>query len=135
MRDDRGRVVVARRRERPAWQWWMLAGLIAAVAPAVLIFAAIFVSMLSAPDFGILLVIGAAASVPLVLVAAKVRWEERPRGRRDVPIRAKRCDACGYAIDRLPVEDDGCRVCPECGAAWRVPGCAALPVGDGAGGA
>lgn len=29
------------------------------------------------------------------------------------------CASCGYRIGDLPVEADGCRVCPECGAAWR----------------
>lgn len=29
------------------------------------------------------------------------------------------CAACGYRLDDLPVEDDGCVVCPECGAAWK----------------
>jgi hypothetical protein len=27
---------------------------------------------------------------------------------------------CGYRLEALQVEDDGCVVCPECGAAWRV---------------
>jgi len=29
------------------------------------------------------------------------------------------CLACGYSIAGLEPQDDGCRVCPECGAAWR----------------
>lgn len=29
-----------------------------------------------------------------------------------------RCPACGYDLSRSPVESDGCRQCPECGAAW-----------------
>lgn len=35
---------------------------------------------------------------------------------RDVP---RICRACGYLLERLPVEADGCVVCPECGCAWR----------------
>jgi hypothetical protein len=31
------------------------------------------------------------------------------------------CPACGYGIRGVPSEADGCTVCPECGAAWRVP--------------
>ena len=29
------------------------------------------------------------------------------------------CAACHYGLEAIPVEDDGCVVCPECGAAWR----------------
>lgn len=32
------------------------------------------------------------------------------------------CAACGYCLSGLVVETDGCTVCPECGAAWRLPG-------------
>lgn len=28
------------------------------------------------------------------------------------------CASCGQPLAGLPVADDGCRVCPECGAAW-----------------
>jgi hypothetical protein len=31
------------------------------------------------------------------------------------------CPGCGNALAGLAVEDDGCRICPECGAAWRLP--------------
>lgn len=31
------------------------------------------------------------------------------------------CLACGYELDGLSVEPDGCTVCPECGSAWRFP--------------
>ncbi len=30
------------------------------------------------------------------------------------------CGACGYSLTGLNNAPDGCRVCPECGAAWRV---------------
>lgn len=30
------------------------------------------------------------------------------------------CPSCEYEIVGLPVERDGCVVCPECGGAWRV---------------
>jgi len=33
------------------------------------------------------------------------------------------CGQCGYGLrDVAGAEDDGCVVCPECGAAWRVEG-------------
>lgn len=30
------------------------------------------------------------------------------------------CPCCAYRLVGLPPEEDGCVVCPECGAAWRV---------------
>ncbi len=30
------------------------------------------------------------------------------------------CACCEYEIAGLPIEPDGCVVCPECGAAWKV---------------
>lgn len=32
-----------------------------------------------------------------------------------------RCASCGYLIEGCPPhEPDGCTICPECGAAWRL---------------
>jgi len=33
---------------------------------------------------------------------------------------AGRCPCCYYHLSLLPSEDDGCTVCPGCGAAWRL---------------
>ena len=30
------------------------------------------------------------------------------------------CAACGYALEGVHTEQDGCTVCPECGAAWKL---------------
>jgi hypothetical protein len=32
----------------------------------------------------------------------------------------QQCGACGYELGGTATERDGCRVCPECGAAWRL---------------
>lgn len=37
------------------------------------------------------------------------------------------CVSCGYELAGLPVEADGCTVCPECRAAWRIAGLASRP--------
>jgi hypothetical protein len=34
---------------------------------------------------------------------------------------AEYCPACGHNLRGVSTESDGCTVCPECGAAWRVP--------------
>ncbi|GJM18983.1 MAG: hypothetical protein DHS20C14_11960 [Phycisphaeraceae bacterium] len=39
---------------------------------------------------------------------------------RPVHLAQERCIACGYRLQGLTREDDGCVVCPECGAAWRL---------------
>ncbi len=31
------------------------------------------------------------------------------------------CPSCGYPLEGLDPEPDGCRVCPECGGAWAAP--------------
>lgn len=38
---------------------------------------------------------------------------------RELALSARACPACGYALEGLTPETDGCVVCPECGAAWR----------------
>lgn len=35
-------------------------------------------------------------------------------------LRALRCPSCRYSLRGLTPEADGCTVCPECGAAWRM---------------
>ena len=35
-------------------------------------------------------------------------------------VRAGLCGGCGYLLEALEATGDGCVVCPECGAAWRV---------------
>lgn len=31
-----------------------------------------------------------------------------------------RCLACAHPLEHIPVAPSGCRICPECGAAWNV---------------
>ncbi|MEM9374416.1 MAG: hypothetical protein AAGA55_12310 [Planctomycetota bacterium] len=39
---------------------------------------------------------------------------------RDAMLEWARCPHCAHGIDGIPPEKDGCTVCPECAAAWRV---------------
>ena len=60
------------------------------------------------------------ALVPMMFImrpmkAERVQWHGR------LLVAIGRCPSCGYDLLNLPVADDGCSVCPECGAAWRVP--------------
>ncbi len=36
-------------------------------------------------------------------------------------LRAGLCACCDYNLEGVLPESDGCRVCPECGAAWKLP--------------
>ncbi len=56
--------------------------------------------------------------LPLALVYGVIR---APQRRAEQLLQARLCGACGYSIESIETSSDGCRVCPECGAAWRVP--------------
>ena len=60
-------------------------------------------------------VLAGVASLVMTLIDAKAEqvWGSDRRQREC-------CRACGHSLSGLVVEADGCRVCPECGAAWRV---------------
>lgn len=58
---------------------------------------------------------GAAWLVPLQYAKARDRWRARIHARFS-PV----CPCCEYDLAGLEREDDGCVVCSECGAAWRV---------------
>ncbi len=46
-------------------------------------------------------------------------FEYRPRVIISAMLRQMLCPACGYSLRLVPVEPDACRVCPECGGAWK----------------
>jgi hypothetical protein len=46
-------------------------------------------------------------------------WRRRVRA---AILAEHRCPSCSYPLGELAAEGDGCTVCPECGAAWRVGG-------------
>jgi ribosomal protein L37AE/L43A len=51
---------------------------------------------------------------------ATANWiRDRAEAIRRSSIRSGRCPSCGYPIDAIEPETDGCVVCPECGSAWR----------------
>lgn len=63
-------------------------------------------------DWGDPVLAAACAAMTIVLPGA-VHARARALLKRGV------CGSCLYRLKGLPVEDDGCVVCPECGAAWR----------------
>lgn len=65
----------------------------------------------------------AAAAIILALAIGGVYWQ-RALGRAAFEIRAilikkSLCPSCTHSLTGLPLQSDGCVVCPECGAAWR----------------
>lgn len=61
----------------------------------------------------------ATIGVGVVLGIVGVRaptWSLRSAARRN-----RVCWSCGYDLRGVPAGEDGCLVCPECNAAWRVP--------------
>ena len=42
-----------------------------------------------------------------------------PRLRKVLYLR--RCPSCDYTLPADAIQPDGCTLCPECGAAWRIP--------------
>lgn len=128
IRDDRGRLITLRgeMRARAGREWrrgWMRHFGFFVFSSVLLAMLSGFVTMAALAVMGydaehairkpsLFLLIGAAGGVVLSGIF------------RDHlnPVRSiKTCGGCNYPLVKLPVERDGCRVCPECGGAWRVP--------------
>lgn len=62
-----------------------------------------------------------------LLICAKIGRDRLVSDLRD----RRRCAACFYPLDDCKPEPDGCTVCPECGAAWRLPESTAGDTGSG----
>ncbi len=63
---------------------------------------------------------------PLVVVVFVWSGRRYVRDRYHRVILAKQyCPSCGYRLVGARPEGDGCIVCPECGAAWRLPSASA----------
>jgi hypothetical protein len=99
-------------RHMRGWAYW--------VAPLIL-----------SAGFGVRLAAGSGTWFDWVGVAAGVlwlamQWQNRYAGGspamfRDAMLQAARCPACAYSLEGTGADTaDGCTVCPECGAAWRI---------------
>ncbi|MFN0134246.1 MAG: hypothetical protein ACKVW3_17170 [Phycisphaerales bacterium] len=71
---------------------------------------------------------GIVANLAYVLVFVGLFWVWRGAVRRELSapithalVARRLCASCGYSLAGLGTEPDGCTVCPECSAAWRVP--------------
>ncbi|HEX8876644.1 MAG TPA: hypothetical protein VF777_07840 [Phycisphaerales bacterium] len=71
--------------------------------------------ILFTPVASILILVAVNSLTSLSVLAGEAREALRSRW-----IEASRCPACSYPLEGVPVESDRCRVCPECGAAWKI---------------
>jgi hypothetical protein len=59
-------------------------------------------------------------SYGLICIAALlIRKRERVSRIASLLAAHGRCGGCAYSLEAIPPEPDGCRICPECGAAWH----------------
>jgi hypothetical protein len=66
---------------------------------------------------------GLLAMLVLQAFATALSIPKNRRQRREL-LDAGRCPGCGSSIAELEPQADGCRVCPECGSAWKLDGSA-----------
>lgn len=122
MRDDRGQAV------QPSWNMrWALRPFrkhwLAVICTAFFIYTT--VSTMIGPAFPTARTL--IYVVLMALVIACLLWmlvtNNGPIGEKvvgDYLHKTRSCPGCGYDLASSLVQSDGCNVCPECGAAWRL---------------
>ncbi len=117
-KDTRSAVVAANQYRMPLrlrGSIWMLAGVAIAIVP-----------LFNAPQSsyrwrgGLVTLIFYAALIPIMLLLYRT-YSRRWGAPAAVEACQKQslCASCGYSLAGSRLEDDGCAVCAECGAAWR----------------
>ncbi|MBY0113989.1 MAG: hypothetical protein K2Y21_14325 [Phycisphaerales bacterium] len=85
--------------------------------------------ILFTPVASLLILVSINSLTSLAVLAGEARHSLRARW-----IEVSLCPACSYDLRGTLVEQDRCRVCPECGGAWRaddVPETVVISVGHG----
>ncbi|HLP84500.1 MAG TPA: hypothetical protein VK157_09125 [Phycisphaerales bacterium] len=98
-----------------------IAGCIAVLIAIVASFSQFLVILDTVPAPGGLVIAILYAGLALTLIIQLSRGESPKKQHVDwtqIPL-VKECLACGYGLEHVPRAQDGCVVCPECGAAWR----------------
>jgi hypothetical protein len=98
-------------------------GLLLAMCFSVLFLGLVAVMMDDYPWWQIVLMIAVLWSVlafALTLILERIPNVAGPGGPNRLVAMLGLCYACGYDLADLHPEADGCTVCPECGAAWRL---------------
>lgn len=107
----------------PFWQGFLLAGLVF-VTVWKLIVLTVFPVLGDIQLFSVagLMLYGFLFVFPGMLFGiemARFGWRS-PQHAIDAMIRVRLCPSCGYSLYECEPKPDGCTVCPECGAAWRL---------------
>ncbi len=111
-RDDRGALAPM---QRTAWRRAVEIGPLVLIVPSVAVIALAYWTSASMDLLWVGLC-GIVVGMGLRLAAREETWVKLMPRRLD----EGRCPVCEYRLDNLAVEEDGCTVCPECGAAWRL---------------
>jgi len=108
-----------RRESRTSWRF----GLVNAGIAGGLWLVAGFIAIGMDGDIWSVLMPGIYASIATCIAMAAFRtpWFEPAYSVAKALVAEGYCAQCGYRIAEIAPEADQCRVCPECGAAWRVP--------------
>jgi hypothetical protein len=94
------------------WAYWALP----------LVFSRFFGTRLAAGSGSWIDCVGIASGVLVLAAQLQNRYTGgSPTVFRDAMLRSGRCPACAYSLEGAdPDPADGCTVCAECGAAWRL---------------
>lgn len=107
----------ALRRARSVWYHLLMSGLILTLGS--LGFLAAWLAWSDGPLKASLF--GVAGLVSWYVAWRHPRWVKRRMWvMRCQLVGSDRCFACAYGMSGIQPEGDGCMVCPECGAAWRI---------------
>lgn len=130
--DPRIRAVVMRRSVAEAWITsrtppHQAINVIFAVVAAVVLAAFWYTAFTGGPPRGGAWVLVAIGAIALLGFGPGIKLFMRPhaRARRQSVLEDLRnlpphCAGCWYPLNDVPTASDGCTVCPECGAAWRL---------------
>lgn len=101
-------------------------GTMIALLPSLVCFGPLFLAMGFGWPRGYWQLLASGAGLLIGLLALpEILWRTMPAARSrlvaDEVLAAACCASCGYGLERVVSQDDGCTVCPECGAAWKLP--------------
>ena len=120
MRDDRGKPVTVRKKNQSPLllvERALLISIVIIALPSCLvwfIWGSVGAVLLSAILILLLFSIG-------TLLAPSIRDEKQRQMSHSQQSRLVRCcAACAYPLGSVVSDEDGCTVCPECGAAWKL---------------
>ncbi|MCC5821809.1 MAG: hypothetical protein LAT64_00815 [Phycisphaerales bacterium] len=70
-------------------------------------------------DLAMLLSMFIIFGLTMTIMTCHMAWRS-PEHARDALLEYDLCPVCVHGLGGIPPEPDGCVVCPECGAAWRM---------------